>query len=165
MKGCKDMIRELKQEDLKEGLEVIRRGFMTVAEQFNLTEKNSPTFGAFITEERLQYFFDQGSLMFGYFSDGIMAGFSQLYKKSEDVYELQKLAVLPEYRHRGIGKELLNYAAAKVKELGGSKITIGIIEENTVLKNWYLANGFIHTGTKKFDHLVFTAGFMEMEIQ
>jgi hypothetical protein len=51
-----------------------------------------------------------------------------------------------------------------VKELGGHKISIGIIEENTVLKRWYSNNGFIHLGTKTFDHLPFTVGFMEAVI-
>ena len=40
-------------------------------------------------------------------------------------------------------------------------IKIGIIEESTVLKNWYISNGFVHTGTKKFDHLPFTSGYLE----
>ncbi len=39
-----------------------------------------------------------------------------------------------------------------------------IIEENTVLKNWYIANGFVHTGTKKFDHLPFTTGYLEWKV-
>ena len=40
----------------------------------------------------------------------------------------------------------------------------GIIEESVVLKNWYIANGFVHTGTKKFDHLPFTCGYLERRI-
>lgn len=36
-------------------------------------------------------------------------------------------------------------------------------EENTILKTWYAANGFVHTGTKKFKHLPFTTGYMEWE--
>jgi len=43
-------------------------------------------------------------------------------------------------------------------------ITIGIIEENTRLKEWYKAYGFVHTGTKKFEHMPFTAGFMELNV-
>ena len=35
------------------------------------------------------------------------------------------------------------------------------IEESTVLKNWYITNGFEHVGTKKFDHLPFTSGYLE----
>ena len=71
------------------------------------------------------------------------------------------LAVLPEYRHNGFGKLLLDHAKDVVKASGGNVIKIGIIEESTVLKNWYIANGFVHTGTKKFDHLPFTSGYLE----
>jgi hypothetical protein len=38
---------------------------------------------------------------------------------------------------------------------------IGIIEESTILKNWYIENGFIHTGTKRYEHLPFTSGYLE----
>ena len=72
---------------------------------------------------------------------------------------MNDVSVLPEYHHLDMGKSC--YSKTKVKKLGGSKITIGIVEENTVLKDWYTANGFVHTGTKKFDHMPFTVGFME----
>ena len=48
--------------------------------------------------------------------------------------------------------------------LNGSIITIGIVEEKPVLKEWYAANGFIHTGTKEFAHLPFTVGLMEWNV-
>jgi hypothetical protein len=53
---------------------------------------------------------------------------------------------------------------AKIKESGGNKVTISITEENTVLKNWYTAYGFVHTGTKKFEQLPLTSGYMELEV-
>jgi len=62
----------------------------------------------------------------------------------------------------GYGKELLDFCVAKINESGGNKINISIVEENTVLKNWYTAYGFIHTGTKKYDHLPFISGYMEI---
>lgn len=56
---------------------------------------------------------------------------------------------MPEYRHRGIGKELINYAMNYSKRtLGASKIKIGIIEENIILKEWYKNFGFTHTAAK-----------------
>jgi len=51
-----------------------------------------------------------------------------------------------------------------VKSYGGNKISIGIIEENTKLKDWYLKLGFTHISTRKFKHLPFTVGFMEKEL-
>lgn len=84
---------------------------------------------------------------------------------NDDSVELNNLAVLPEYRHLGIGKELVDYAITYAKNiLGANKIKIGIVEENTILKEWYEKIGFVHTGTKKFEHLPFTVGFMEIEI-
>jgi ribosomal protein S18 acetylase RimI-like enzyme len=93
-----------------------------------------------------------------------MVGFMQLEKKSIEKYILEKFTVLPEYRHYGYGKSLLDFACNKAKELGGKKILIGIIEDNKVLKQWYITNGFIHVGTRNFDSLPFTVGFMEKEI-
>ena len=58
-------------------------------------------------------------------------------------------------------KFILDYAKKQVMALGGEKIKIGIIEESSVLKNWYNQNGFIHIGTKKFSHLPFTSGYLE----
>lgn len=51
-----------------------------------------------------------------------------------------------------------------VKSLKGETICIGIIEENAVLKEWYKQLGFKHIGIKKFEHLPFTVGFMEMNL-
>ena len=84
-----------------------------------------------------------------------------LSKEADKAYELHNLAILPEFRHNGFGKQLLDHAKETVRSLGGSKIKIGIIEESTVLKNWYITNGFEHVGTKKFDHLPFTSGYLE----
>ena len=77
---------------------------------------------------------------------------------------MNDVSILPDYRHFGYGKELLDFCKDKVREFGGNKITIGLIEENTILKEWYIANGFVHTGTKVFEHLPFTVGFMEWEV-
>lgn len=90
-----------------------------------------------------------------------MIGYMSLSKESEDTYELHNLSVLPEYRHKGFGKLLLDHAKDVVKALGDNVIKIGIIEESAILKNWYIQNGFVHIGIKKFDHLPFTSGYLE----
>lgn len=158
------MIKEVKFEELPKCAELIRESFGTVAVDFGLTEQNCPTNGAFIKTERLVRDFYRGVIMYGYFHGNEMVGFFQLEKKNEDSFELEKLAVLPSYRHYGFGGEILDFCRKKVNELGGKRITIGIIEENTRLKDWYLANGFVHTGTRKFEHLPFTVGFMETAV-
>ncbi|MBQ7102361.1 MAG: GNAT family N-acetyltransferase, partial [Clostridia bacterium] len=67
-------------------------------------------------------------------------------------------------RNSGYGKEMVELAVATVKSYGGNKISIGIIEENVKLKDWYLKLGFNHISTRKFEHLPFTVGLMEMNV-
>ena len=157
------IIKQLSQSDLPMVTVLIQTSFTTVAKEFGLTEQNCPAHTSFITTEKLQNHFDLGWLMYGLYRDGQLIGYVSLSKKSDGVFELHNLAVLPEYRHLGYGTLLLDFCKQKIKETGGNKITIGIIVENTVLKNWYAANGFVHIGTKKFTHLPFTAGYMEWE--
>ncbi len=45
----------------------------------------------------------------------------------------------------------------------GKYISIGIMDENTGLKKWYLDYGFKEKGTKEFDHLPFTVCFMGID--
>lgn len=154
----------MKEENLEECAEVIREGFLTVAKDFNLTKENCPTNGAFIQKDRLLIEKDKGHIMYAVMEKDKIIGYMQLEKNTEELYFLQKLVVLPEYRHLGLGKKILDFSKEQVSEWGGKKISISIIEENTVLKNWYLTYGFLPTGTRKFDHLPFTVGFMELVI-
>ena len=152
------------KEQLNICLEIIRSSFLTVAGEFGLTENNCPSHTAFMTFDKLEKQFNDGRPMFLFYQDANPVGYFSLAKCSDDEWELNNLAVLPEYRHLGIGKAMVNYAVKMVKTYGGTKISIGIIEENTKLKNWYLKLGFNHISTRQFEHLPFTVGFMKMEI-
>lgn len=157
-------IRPMKEENLEECASVIRQGFMTVAKEFGLTKENCPSNGAFIEKERLLAERNQGHLLYGVMDQDKVIGYMQLERSSEELYFLQKLVVLPEYRHRGIGKQLLDYTKELVCTWGGKRISISIIEENQILKAWYIAYGFIPTRVHKFEHLPFVVGFLELEV-
>ncbi|MGN0619706.1 MAG: GNAT family N-acetyltransferase [Ruminiclostridium sp.] len=160
------MIRKVRREDIPECVDVIKRSFRTVVEEFGLTEANAPRFTAFATtEERLFSQFDsENRPMYGYYDNGIICGYYSLHIQNSSECELNNLAVLPEFRHNGIGKSLFDHAVKTAKELGCIAINIGIIEENSVLKKWYEANGAVHTGTQKFDFFPFTCGYMKKSI-
>ncbi|MCL2351304.1 MAG: GNAT family N-acetyltransferase [Firmicutes bacterium] len=159
------MIKQLDISELPNAVEVIRASFATVADELGLTEQNCPGFTAFsTTTERLRSQFDLGWRMYGFYNESRLAGYAAISKADNGAYEIHNLAVLPECRHKGYGKRLLDFCIGKVKEMGGIKIEIGIVEENTVLKNWYAANGFTHTGAKRFDFFPFTCGYMEYNI-
>lgn len=157
----KDQVRPIIYDILPETLAVIHAGFATVAAEFNLTRENCPKHTNFIPIEYLQTQMQWGWYMFGLFEDEKLIGYASLSDDGSGAYEMHNLTVLPQCRHKGHGKTLLDHAKEKVLALGGTKIKIGIIEENQILKTWYVKNGFVHTGTKKFNHLPFTAGYME----
>jgi hypothetical protein len=52
--------------------EILNRAFMTVAEQYNFTKENAPTFPAFINSDRIDYFLNNGLKMYGYFLYSIL---------------------------------------------------------------------------------------------
>lgn len=158
------IIRKVESNELNACAEVIRESFFTVAKDFNLTNENCPSNGALIKTDRLILETSKGNIMYGLFNNSSLIGFFELEDKGAGRFELEKLAVLPAHRRQGYGKILLDYARKAVNEMGGNIITIGIIEQNTILKNWYLKYGFTHTGTKEFPHLPFFVGFMEMKL-
>ena len=158
------IIREIQDNELKGSLEVIRKSFGTVAKDFGLTKENCLTNGAFIEIERLVSDISKGIKMFGLFVNNEQMGFVAVAKQNGSIYEIEKLAVLPSYRHLGYGKVLMDFTRQYIKSQNGEAIVIGIINENRILKQWYSAYGFVEIGTKVFSHLPFTVCFMELEV-
>ena len=155
------MIFEVDKSELEEALNVIHKSFETVAKNFNLTKENCPKHTSFMPLSFLEAQIEWGWKMYGLYAGKKIIGYMSLSKDIEECYEMHNFCILPEYRHKGFGKMLLDFAKNKVVELGGNKIKIGIIEESTSLREWYMSNGFVHMGTKKYDHLPFTSGYLE----
>ena len=59
------VIKKINPDMLSECASVIRAGFCTVAADYNLTEQNCPTNGAFMTTERLLNDHRNGNKMYG----------------------------------------------------------------------------------------------------
>ena len=162
----KNMIREVKREDIPTCVNLIRNSFMTVADEFGITKENAPRFTAFaISDDRLYWHMDKEHRpMFVAEEDGVVCGYYSLLIQKNGECELNNLAVLPQYRHRGIGRQLLEHSYIFAKNMGCHVMNIGIVEENTVLRKWYEQNGAIHIGTKKFDFFPFTCGYLKREL-
>ena len=97
------MIREVRQEEIPECVQVIRRSFQTVADEFGITPENAPRYVAFATDENrlLWQMFREHRLMFLDEEGGVIRGYYSLLMKDGGECELGSLSVLPEYRHRG----------------------------------------------------------------
>lgn len=151
-------------DDLTESVRVIRNSFATVASEFGLTKDNCPTHPAFMTLARLQETLEKGVKIFGLYTGAFQIGLVAAEKSTDEIYFLERLSVLPNYRHQGYGKILIDYIFDYVKVKEGKMIKIALINEHSVLKKWYLEYGFIETEIKKYSHLPFTVCFMEKDI-
>lgn len=160
------MIRKVEQEDIKRCVEVIRKSFGTVADEFGFTVENAPRFTAFATtEEKINWHLNgEHRPMYAYWEHGVIIGYYSLLIQDNNECELNNVCVLPEYRHKGIGEKILEHAFAMAKELSCTKMNIGIVEENGVLRKWYESYGFVHTGIQKFDFFPFTCGYMKRDL-
>ena len=152
-----------KEHYLKNSVEIIRNSFKTVSLEFGLNEFNCPTHPSLMTLGRLLELEKQARL-FGLFLTNVQVGFVAIEKANDTLYYMDKLAVLPEYRHKGYGRKLVKFVLSHVKKHKGEKVSLGMIDESAVLKNWYKQLGFKEAGKKNFEHLPFTVCFMEKNL-
>lgn len=161
-----DVIREIQEKDIDECVNVIRKSFQTVADEFGFTEENAPRYTAFATDARRirwQMLGEQRP-MYAYFDEDSIVGYYSLALQDNNECELNNLCVLPAYRHKGIGEALLLHVFERAKELECKTLNIGIVEENLVLRKWYEHFDFVHLGCKKYDFFPFTCGYMKKEL-
>ena len=159
------VFKQIKEDaELEKCVAVIRESFLTVAEEFNLTPENAPTNPAFINLGDLQKMREKGIIMFGVFHEDTQVGFVAVEKANDDTYYMEKLAVLPEFRHRGYGRMIMDHVFTFVRNNGCKRVWIGIINENTRLKQWYQNYGFREIELKRFAHLPFTVCLMSKEV-
>ena len=157
-------VREIKNEDGPTVVRILRRACATVAERFGLTPENCPKNLAFCTEDRVREDLERG-LRYYFLEEGAeVCGCVALEKARPEVCYLERLAVLPERRSQGFGTALVHHALTEAAKIGAARVEIGIISEDTRLKDWYGRFGFVQTGTKTFDHLPFVVAFMAKEL-
>ncbi|HIZ55593.1 MAG TPA: GNAT family N-acetyltransferase [Firmicutes bacterium] len=159
------MIQSIDRTNIDECVEVIQSSFLTVANEFGLTEQNAPRFTAFAVDSaQLHQQFDEKRPMYAYFDDHQVIGYYSLQLQDDGDCELKNLCVLPKYRHKKIGEKLFVHATSIARQNKCKAMNIGIVEENVRLKKWYEKLGANHMGTKKFDFLPFTCGYMKLDL-
>ncbi len=142
---------------------LLNSSFATVATEFGLTMENCPTNNAFITKEKLRIELLEKDREFFYLEENdLVIGFIAIEKSSsrQNTFYIEKVAVHPEYRNKGIGKQLMDFATQKIIELKGIEISIGVIDSNNNLKRWYQNQGFKIVEIKYYEHLPFRVCLM-----
>lgn len=121
-------IRRLEMSELPAAGDVIRAAFGTVAETFGLREESCPTNGAFLGDAAL---FEEaaGTALYGAFEGEALTGVAALKRKDEALFSLEKLAVLPRARERGLAE----HCARTAGQAGGRRLSIGVMYENRAL--------------------------------
>lgn len=161
----KSYIREMKEEEIDSCVVLIRESFLTVAEEFGLTEDNAPRFTAFAANRaRLEYQYHENRPMFVYVNEERPIGYYSLHQKDSETVELNQICIYPDFRHHKLGEKLLLHAIREAMVRGYLTMTIGIVEENTKLRAWYEKYGFVHVKTEKLDIFPFTCGYMTKKL-
>ena len=158
------IVRQANEADVCVLVSLLRESFRDVAERFELTVENCPKNLAFCTDQRIKDDIERGLSYYVLEHYHEPCGCVALEKAGPGVCYLERLAVLPEHRRKGCGKMLVEHIFDVAAGNGSQRLEIGIIAEDTKLRNWYGKFGFVLKGTKKFDHLPFIVAFMSAEI-
>lgn len=142
----------------------MRDSFRTVAERFGLTAENCPRHPSNCTAEWVESEMDEGVRYFVLEDDDGPCGCVALERRDAETCYLERLAVLPEHRHRGHGRALVQHALAEARRLGAERVELAMIAGDGRLRRWYEEFGFRLKETRTFDHLPFEVTFMGMEV-
>jgi ribosomal protein S18 acetylase RimI-like enzyme len=122
--------------------DILNKAFMTVALQFNFTKENVPRFPAFITPNIIENQLNNGLKMYGYKDNDQIIGCAGYSYYKDKIYIIERLAALPEYRHSGIGRKLMDFVENKITENGGKIAEIHVVDINIILVEWYKKLGY-----------------------
>lgn len=149
------------EEEAKLLADIIRRGFRDVADRFALSPENCPTHPSNYTSERVHRDFERGVEYYLAEFDGDVVGCVALHPNSgNDAVEMERLAILPTFRNRGIGRQLVQHVLSRAHERGSQAVNLSIIAQHFELQAGYVKQGFVATATKHFAHLPFDVTYM-----
>ncbi len=143
---------------------LIRESHRDVAVRFGLSGANCPKHPSFCTEDWIRADFDRGEKYFILFRGQEPAGCVAYEKPKAVLAYLNRLSVLPAYRRRGYGTELVRFVLDLARRDSVKTVSIGVIGESIELRQWYGKLGFAYEKTKRFPHLPFSVTYMSCAI-
>jgi len=121
---------------------ILNKAFMAFAEEFNFTKEHAPGHLAFINPEGVEIWLNRGLKMYGYKIEDKVVGCAGYSYYKDQIYLIERLGTLPEYRKLGVGKKLMKFIESKINNIGGKIIEIHVTDKNTVLREWYKKQGY-----------------------
>ncbi|MCV6589941.1 MAG: GNAT family N-acetyltransferase [Marinobacterium sp.] len=150
--------------DAEQLARIISQANKDVAQQFGLNASNAPNHPSFCTSDWVRSDFDRGERYFFYHHQGKPVGCVAYEKASEETIYLNRLSVLPDWRHQRIGHDMVTFVLAQAREQGASKVSVGIIADHTLLLKWYQSQGFTRHTTRRFEHLPFDVTYLHYDL-
>jgi GNAT superfamily N-acetyltransferase len=147
-------------DDAEQIASIVSEANKDVADQFDITFENNPKHPSFYTKDWVLSDLSRGEAYFICFVNDVSTGCVAFEQPDPDTAYLNRLSVLPKYRHHGIGAALVNHVLEYSRSKEIKYVSIGIIAAHAVLKKWYSTLGFIEGETQKFDHLPFDVTYM-----
>lgn len=154
-------IRRAKENDAKVLSQLIRSAHKGVATKFGLTKENCPKHPSNCSIDWIQADFNREVLYFILTENHLPVGCVAVKKANPQVCYLERLSVIEAYRKKGYGAHLVRHAIKTAQALDAHTISIGIIAQFDILKQWYRHLGFKETQTLDIKHLPFKVLMME----
>ena len=158
-------IRKAQTSDVSELSSLIRHAYRDVADRFLLTPKSCPKHPSNCTDKWVENDLSRGVRYFILEKDRRPFGCVAIEMASHGLCYLERLAVLPHERHKGYGLQLVEHVFQEARNLNVKKISIGIINRQTELKQWYQKIGFVEGEIKEIEHLPFRVCLMTVDLQ
>lgn len=140
-----------------------REAFRDVAERLGLTPENCPGQAAFCTAETVLADMAEGMSYRVLEHEGRPYGCVATGSRVPDTVYMKRLCVLPEYRHHGFGRMLVEWVIAEAQRLHRSRVEFGVFADNKPLVRWYEGLGFTVTDTRQFEGFLLPIAIMCMD--
>ena len=156
--------RQATARDISALSEIIRMSFRDVADRFSLTPENCPKHPSNCEASWVEGDMRKGIAYYLLECNSRPVGCVALERQTPTICLLERLAVLPESRGKGLGRSLVHHVFAEAKKQGFGTVRIAIIADHSDLKSWYRRLGFTEMETKSFPHLPFNVMFLNHEL-
>jgi len=157
-------IQEATDNDIELLARLIRQSFRDVAAHFQLTPENCPTHPSNCQPEWIAADLNEGKTYFIMMADNIPCGCVAVQQPQPDIWDLERLAILPEYRRQGLGKTLVEYVLHETGRCGGKQVHLALIADHVKLRRWYEKLGFRVMQTRRYPKLPFAVTFMSKSL-
>lgn len=165
MKQTNYQIREAGKEDAVLLASIIRESFKDVADMFGLTREDCPSHPAYCQPSWMDEGFAKGIRFFVVEEAARPLGCVGMSRPANGECELLRLAVLPQERHKGLGRLLVEHVIEQARSLRLRRVNLALIAGHVQLRQWYEQLGFVLKTVEKPPHLPFEVASMAMEIE